>query len=413
MKLLNALLATAVLLSACQAEQDGELQISGSKSDFSQTTVSNSTNGVAFPEPDASVAFGSNTAQAVWQILQKVDPKQATVMGETQISDAQYAEIKTFVDANLKDETDYKTYLNIFQWIVKNVTYAGNGDAYLAPYDVFKYKRCICQGYANLLKTMCLTQGIPCFVANGWLSTIGGHAWNYVYAGGDWYVSDPTNDHYYKAANVDAYKNELIPLRMDFSLFEDDACVYNFLNGALNVSEVKNTDASVVTIPYSINGLRVTSFQPNVKLPENVSTLIIGANISTFGDSPSSLNWACGNLEEVVVDPRNNDFDSYKGVVYLRANDAYPYFIPAGIRRIELRPMKVMDKNVITMLDKLEEIVIADGTERVEDYAVENCPNLKRVYVPSSVTYISSDAFSKCGNYEIIRTTTGIHNVRL
>lgn len=334
-------------------------------------------------------------------------------MGETQISDAQYAEIKTFVDANLKDETDYKTYLNIFQWIVKNVTYANNGDAYLAPYDVFKYKRCICQGYANLLKTMCLTQGIPCFVANGWLSTIGGHAWNYVYAGGDWYVSDPTNDHYYKAANVDAYKNELIPLRMDFSLFEDDACIYNFLNGALNVSEVKNTDASVVTIPYSINGLRVTSFQPNVKLPENVSTLIIGANISTFGDSPSSLNWACGNLEEVVVDPRNNDFDSYKGVVYLRANDAYPYFIPAGIRRIELRPMKVMDKNVITMLDKLEEIVIADGTERIEDYAVENCPNLKRVYVPSSVTYISSDAFSKCGNYEIIRTTTGIHNVRL
>ena len=346
MKLLNALLATAVLLSACQAEQDGELQISGSKSDFSQTAISNSTNGVAFPEPDASVAFGSNTAQAVWQILQKVDPKQATVMGETQISDAQYAEIKAFV-------------------------------------------------------------------ANGWLSTIGGHAWNYVYAGGDWYVSDPTNDHDYKAANVDAYKNELIPLRMDFSLFEDEACVYNFLNGALNVSEVKNTDASVVTIPYSINGLRVTSFQPNVKLPENVSTLIIGANISTFGDSPSSLNWACGNLEEVVVDPRNNDFDSYKGVVYLRANDAYPYFIPAGIRRIELRPMKVMDKNVITMLDKLEEIVIADGTERIEDYAVENCPNLKRVYVPSSVTYISPDAFSKCGNYEIIRTTTGIHNVKL
>lgn len=49
MKLLNALLATAVLLSACQAEQDGELQISGSKSDFSQTSISNSTNGVAFP----------------------------------------------------------------------------------------------------------------------------------------------------------------------------------------------------------------------------------------------------------------------------------------------------------------------------------------------------------------------------
>lgn len=413
MKLLNALLATAVLLSACQAEQDGELQTTGSKPGNSQLTFSNRTNGVVFPEPDTSVTFGSNTAQAVWQILQKVDPKQATVMGETQISDVQYAEIKAFVDAELKDETDYKTYHNIFQWIVKNVSYAYSGDAYLNPYDVFKYKRCVCQGYANLLKTMCLTQDIPCFVANGWLSTIGGHAWNYVYVDGDWYVSDATNNCEYKAADIDGYKNQLIPLRIDFSFFEDGVCVYNFQDGALNVSEVKTSDASFVTIPYSINGLRVTSFQPNANLPENASTLIVGANISSFGDNPTSLNSVCANIEEIVIDPRNETFVSYKGVVYQRANDSYPYFIPAGIRRIELRPMKVMDKNVITMLDKLEEIVIADGTERIEDDAVENCPNLKRVYVPSSVTYISPNAFSRCGNYELIRTTTGIHDVKL
>lgn len=413
MKLLNALLATAVLLSACQAEQDGELQTTGSKPGNNQLTFSNRTNGVVFPEPDTSVTFGSNTAQAVWQILQKVDPKQATVMGETQISDVQYAEIKAFVDAELKDETDYKTYLNIFQWIVKNVSYAYSGDAYLNPYDVFKYKRCVCQGYANLLKTMCLTQDIPCFVANGWLSTIGGHAWNYVYVDGDWYVSDATNNCEYKAADVDGYKNQLIPLRIDFSFFEDGVCVYNFQDGALNVSEVKTSDASFITIPYSINGLRVTSFQPNANLPENASTLIVGANISSFGDNPTSLNSVCANIEEIVIDPRNETFVSYKGVVYQRANDSYPYFIPAGIRRIELRPMKVMDKNVITMLDKLEEIVIADGTERIEDDAVENCPNLKHVYVPSSVTYISPNAFSRCGNYELIRTTTGIHDVKL
>ena len=75
--------------------------------------------------------------------------------------------------------------------------------------------------------------------------------------------------------------------------------------------------------------------------------------------------------------------------------------------------MEVMDKNTLSFLDKLEEIVIAEGTKRIEQYAVERCPNLKTIYVPNSVTYIDKNAFADCGNnYQIINTTTGIHEVR-
>ena len=58
-----------------------------------------------------------------------------------------------------------------------------------------------CQGYANLLRTMCHTQGIPAFNANGELVPLGGHAWDYVCADSVWYVSDPTNNAQYKMAD--------------------------------------------------------------------------------------------------------------------------------------------------------------------------------------------------------------------
>lgn len=409
MKNIYLLLSAALVLGACQSDALDEASVQPN----TPTTTITPTPQVSFAQPDGAVKLSDNTAQAVWQLLQKVSPEQALQLGETEITDAQYAEIKEFVDANLKDEYQYKTYLNIFQWIVKNVKYAWTGEAYLNPYDVFKYKTCICQGYANLLKTMCLTQGIPCFVANGWLSTIGGHAWNYVYADGDWYVSDPTNNQEFKAANVGGYEKTLIPQRIDFNLFEDDKCVYNYQEGQLNVTKVKDTNSNSLVLPYSIAGFQITSFQLNEKMPDSVTHLFVGANLVTFGYTPESMSRFCPNLEAIEIDPQNKDLESFSDVAYLTTNKSYPYFVPAGIKRIELRPMEVVDKNTLSFLDKLEEIVIAEGTKRIEQYAVEKCPNLKTIYVPNSVTYIDKNAFADCGNnYQIINTTTGIHEVR-
>ena len=78
--------------------------------------------------------------------------------------------------------------------------------------------------------------------------------------------------------------------------------------------------------------------------------------------------------------------------------------------------MEVMDKNTLSWLDNLEEVVVADGTKRIEAYAIEACKNLKRVYVPESVTYIDNDAFYNCGtDVQIIRggINSGIHEVKV
>lgn len=415
MKYLYFILPAALTLCACQSDLTEEGVINNTAPTQSIATRSE----VTYPEPDGSIALSTDPATAVWQVMQKIDAKYCALqMGETEITDAEMAEIREFVNDNLRDELSaYKTYLNIFQWIVKNMTYASSGEAYLRPYDVFKYKRCVCQGYANLLKAMCISQGIPCTIANGWLgygdgNIIGGHAWNYVYANGEWYVSDPTNNQEFKASDVTGYQKKLIPLRLDITLFEDFDFTYNYQNSQLNVCSVKPTTSDAVTVPYGIEGFRITSFQPQTIIPASITQLNVGSNITSFGDNPSSLERICPNIEEVNVDPDNKELESYKGVVY-RLGDEYPYYIPAGIRRIELKPMEIMDKNVISFLPNLEEVVVADGTKRIEEYAIEQCPNLKRVYVPASVEYISPDAFSECGNVEIIRTSTGIHEVRM
>ena len=63
-----------------------------------------------------------------------------------------------------------------------------------------------------------------------------------------------------------------------------------------------------------------------------------------------------------------------------------------------------MEKNTFYNHDSIEEIVIAEGTTYIENWAVENCPNLKVAYVPES-TEIESDAFYNVhADFKIIRT---------
>ncbi len=414
MKLFYLALPAALAFAACTSDSLDELPstvTAPSSQTLSETTVT-----IEYPQKEKCVSLNVNgTAWSVWKILEKFDSQRALSMGETEITDAQYEEIKQYVDANLQGENQYKTYRAIFEWITKNLKYDNTGTAsYLAPYDVFKKKSCICQGYANLLKTMCLTQGIPCFIANGWLSTIGGHAWNYVCADGKWYVSDPTNNQEFEASKTSTYLSTLIPQRLDLTLFEDDQFTYNYQDNHLNVESVKPTvTASYVVVPWSVGGICITSFHPTQALPSCVQSLYLGANISTFGndDATSTLGRFTSSLTEVNVDPASKKLSSYKGVVYQGTDGTSPYFIPGGITRLELRPMKTIDKNVVTWLDNLEELVVADGTERIEAYAVEGCKNLERVYVPESVTYIDANAFYNCGTPEIIRTSTSIHEV--
>lgn len=339
-----------------------------------------------FAADDGSLPLGGTTIEQARTVLENVDTDKALLLGKTVITDEQYREIGEFVSKELTVEGDAgQTYRNIFNWIYKNIKYEyGDND----PYAVFTNRKAICQGYANLLKVMCISQGIPAVVANGYLRQSGygamGHAWNYVFIGGKWQVSDPTNN---DVANASLYPSDL-----DVPVHEDEDFVYRYQNEQLNISEVKRNAATVV-LPFSVKGMQITSFNPTAALPTNVREVYAGKNIRSLGSSDNmGLNIYQAPLERLHVHPDNEYLENYHGVIYQK-DDKTPYYIPRRVEKIELKAVDVVGKNFVCDLPLLREITFGKGTLAIDNYAVENCPSLVKAILPATVVEVAEDAF--------------------
>lgn len=394
-----AFLCAGALVS-CSTQMD-DMQVELSTDPVENTT---SDTDQFYPVADDAVSLTGTHAEQMLQLLNVIDPTQALVLYDTNITEEQFQEIKAFTETLIIGLTTQKEiHDKIFGWIHENIQYEeSNND----PYPVFKNHKGICQGYANLLKVMLLSQNIPVISINGIWSGMG-HAWTYVCADGQWYMSDPTNNVVKVAKDISTYVG-YEPSRAEFAFFNDDHYLYEYSNAHLNLKEVKQGDEKF-TVPYSAGGFVVTSFSPEVDLPSNIKEIYVGKNIQSLGDQGVvGLQLHGKGVEAVHVDPENSYLKSYEGLVYRTEGDTItPYFIPSKITRIVLKPAKTYNKGVIVDHEYVEEIVFPEGTKIIGNYAIEKCPKLKRIYVPAD-TYISKDAlYNIWQDVEIIREQTG------
>ena len=79
-------------------------------------------------------------------------------------------------------------------------------------------------------------------------------------------------------------------------------------------------------------------------------------------------------------------------------------YIPAAMKRIEMLPLETIGKNVIYNHNGVEEIVIPNGCKLIEPWAVENCPNLKKAYVPKETDVKKNAFYNVHPDFEIIYT---------
>ncbi len=88
-------------------------------------------------------------------------------------------------------------------------------------------------------------------------------------------------------------------------------------------------------------------------------------------------------------------------------------FIPAAMKSVKLQPIERLEKNIIARHNSIEQLVIVPGTKVMESYAVESCPNLKRVYLPNDCE-MQKDALYRCPkDVQITRGDfTGIARIR-
>lgn len=121
------------------------------------------------PKNPALLLTGKN-AEEMRSLLLNLDIKGLMPLGETEITPEQLAEIKAEADKLVAGaKTQRAKHDILLKWVKNNVKYGGDVSAgsgsesfnnvHNTAYNTFKKREAICQGYANLLKVMCYTQG--------------------------------------------------------------------------------------------------------------------------------------------------------------------------------------------------------------------------------------------------------------
>ena len=361
----------------------------------------------AFAEPDKSKVLNGTPAENLKAIFESTGAKVITSMGRGMvITDAQYEEIKEFTTNLVSGKSTQKTkYQTIFEWLVKNLKYNNTNTNYSNdPYEVFKNRICVCQGFSNLLVVMCHSQGIPAVVVNGLIYGMG-HAWAYVCPDNTWLVSDPTNNGSWDMSNTSKYTH-LTPRDADVDLFADDVAVYRYNGYELNIDRVTAT-ASAFVVPYSAGGFVISSFNPTEALPQEITEVYIGENIKTFGetyDMRLQISNYGKNIQAIYIDKNNPTLLSHKGIVYRKNGDENQlYYIPGGAEFLEFLPIEKIDKETIKEHKNVKTIYFPEGCKSFSSSAIDKCPKLERIYIPEDATF-PSNALNNCPkDVEIIR----------
>ena len=400
--LILSIAAAASMFAACDEQYDANVLAQQESEAFADAYRAPS-----FAEPDQSTSLNGTPAANLKTIFSSTGSKVITSMGRSMvITDAQYEEIKAFTDKLVEGQISQNAkYQTIFTWVAENITYNRTEIPYSNdPYEVFKNKICVCQGYSNLLVVMCYSQGIPAVVVNG-LIYGAGHAWAYVCTDGIWQVSDPTNNGSWNMSDPSKYSH-LTPRDADVDLFSDDVAVYRYNDYSLNVDRVTAKENPFV-LPYSAGGFVINSFNPTVALPEEITEVYIGENIKTFGetyDMRLKISNYGKNLQAIHVDENNPWMLSHKGIVYRKnGNEKQLYYIPGGAEYLEFLPMEKVDKETVKDHQNVRVIYFPSGCKSFSASAIEKCPKLESIYIPEDATFPSNALYNCPKNVKVIR----------
>lgn len=376
--------------------------------------------------PLHTTANAANTTDDCLQILTSdFDSNSAKEFIGTQhlnITDSQYQTIRTFtLDLTEKYSSTKDKITAIYQWARDTSLKASVGEDAPAdleendPYKVFKEKTGVCQGKANLCKTMLAAIDVPCIIAHGYWETEG-HAWDFVLCDGKWGIvdasmwqislDDPSDiSSHYKTDSLEAV------------LYEKDGFEFTYYLGGIGAVGYTG-NAERLEIPESCNGYPVISIAAESQIYYEHSfqytaakELVLPATVK-YGIYLSDYeirSFYSKSLESISVDENNPVFASYDGILYSKDYSRI-YSVPAGISEVTLKPMEILEKNTLTNLSNLRILKIGEGTKELEEDAIENCEHLEKVYIPDSVTTIAYEesngnvyeAFNGCPNNFVV-----------
>ena len=343
------------------------------------------------------------------------------------ITDSQYQTIRAFtLDLTKKYSSTKDKITAIYQWakdISLKASVGENAPADLEendPYKVFKEKTGVCQGKANLCKTMLAAIDVPCIIAHGYWEAEG-HAWDFVLCDGKWGIVDASMEQISLDDPSDIsphYKTD----NLESVLYKKDGFEFTYYLGGIGVVGYTG-NADCLEIPGNCNGRPVVSIAAENQIyyehslqDTTAKKLVLPATVQ-YGIYLSEYeirSFTSKSLEFISADENNPAFASYDGILYSK-DFSRIYSIPANISEITLKPIEIMEKNTLTSLPNLRTLKIGEGTKELQEDAIENCRHLEKVYIPDSVTSIAYkeingnvyEAFSGCPDNFVVYASAG------
>ena len=327
--------------------------------------------------------------QSIGVTEEQYNELQQVALEVTSDCDTQYEKIQAITEyvAN-RTYYDYHYYLGIGDWTYTNA------------YDVYKEQRTVCEGYANLVRALCMTVDIPCMKISG-----ANHAYNGAYDSDHerWVLTDATwcskNDYTtdqewkYRGSDLEWFDITLETLQLYGTYYHEifdltgilyNSAYYRIYNrsGSGPAATYRNyenwliqpTDAAgeTVKIPSEIEGIRV--FCDSFEHESRVKVLDLSESGITYLYRYGLTE--CTSLEKIIFPDT------------LESIDQAVFHNCTSLKTVDLSNTQI---------------------QTLPSDCFENCTSLEKVVLPKTVTTMRSEAFLGCSNIkEIDLSTTSI-----
>ena len=135
----------------------------------------------------------------------------------------------------------------------------------------------------------------------------------------------------------------------------------------------------------------------------------IPATVTSLGSNPFH---GCHNLTAIHVEDGNQRYSSYGGVLYNKEQTSI-VAIPDGLKRIVL-PDTITDVYswyFSANRDTIESVVVPSSVTNISSGAFSGCGKLKEVVLPEGITEVPDWCFSSCGNLVSITIPSSVRRI--
>ena len=156
---------------------------------------------------------------------------------------------------------------------------------------------------------------------------------------------------------------------------------------SLESIEFPDTLRTIGNMAFAVTGLE------SIHIPRNVEQVDSRAFWASTYDSPK------GTISRITVDSNNKSYLAKDNVLYSKNMDTLVYCAPQKTGKLSVSASVRYIMASAFDCSRLTEVVLPEGILRIDDGAFAGAENLKKLNLPASLDYISSDAF-RVGDYE-------------